>query len=73
MNAKQLVGVFSFGIATAANGQSTRPLSKPNIILIIADDHGYYHMSPYGDTGIPTPNLQKLADKGLRFDRAYVN
>ena len=73
MKAKHLVGVFSLGVATAVNGQSNKPLAKPNIILIIADDHGYYHMSPYGDTGIPTPNLQKLADQGLRFDRAYVN
>jgi uncharacterized sulfatase len=29
-------------------------------------------MSPYGNTGIPTPNLQKMADEGMKFNTAYV-
>jgi len=74
MKIKQLAGLFFLGLAAfAAKGEMTKAPAKPNIVVIIADDHGYYHMSPYGNTGIPTPNLQKLADAGLRFDRAYVN
>lgn len=45
---------------------------KPNFVITIADDHGVYHSSPYGATEIRTPNLQKLADEGIRFDNAYV-
>jgi N-sulfoglucosamine sulfohydrolase len=70
---KQLIGIFLLGVAIVANGESIKKQTKPNIIVIIADDHGYYHMSPYGSTGIPTPNLQKLADAGLKFERAYVS
>jgi len=72
MKLKPLIGLFSLGIAVNAYSESIKKLTKPNIVVIIADDHGYYHMSPYGNTGIPTPNLQKLADAGLKFDRAYV-
>jgi len=72
MKIKPLVGLFSLGATVAGYGGSINEPQKPNIILIIADDHGYYHMSPYGNTGITTPNLQKLADQGLKFNRAYV-
>lgn len=46
--------------------------AKPNFVITIADDHGVYHSSPYGAAEIQTPNLQKLAEDGIRFDNAYV-
>lgn len=45
---------------------------KPNFVITIADDHGVYHSSVYGSDEFQTPNLQKLASKGMRFDNAYV-
>jgi N-sulfoglucosamine sulfohydrolase len=70
---KQLVSFFFIVWSTVVlNSQTNQKAAKPNIIVIIADDHGYYHMSPYGNTGIPTPNLQKLADEGIKFNNAYV-
>jgi uncharacterized sulfatase len=72
MKIKAIVGLFVLGVAFTASGQVTKKTTKPNIVVIIADDHGYYHMSPYGNTGIPTPNLQKLADEGIKFNNAYV-
>lgn len=44
----------------------------PNIVVIIADDHGYYDATPYGAEKIRTPNMQKLADQGMKFTRAYT-
>ena len=44
---------------------------KPNIILIVADDHGTDDMGCYGNTAIKTPNLDKLAFEGVRFTKAY--
>ena len=71
---KVSLGILFLAIAVEAKAQQTQEKpTQPNIVLIIADDHGYYHMSPYGNTSIPTPNLQKLADQGLKFNRAYVN
>ncbi len=46
------------------------PLGKPNIILIMADDLGYSDLGCYGSE-INTPNLNKLAENGLRFTQFY--
>lgn len=52
----------------AAEGAS----SPPNILLILSDDQSAPHLGCYGDTDIHTPNLDRLASEGIRFDRAYV-
>lgn len=43
----------------------------PNIVLIVADDHGTNDLGCYGNNIIKTPNLDYLASEGLRFTRAY--
>lgn len=44
----------------------------PNFVITIADDHGVHHSSVYGSPEFQTPNLQAMADEGIRFDNAYV-
>lgn len=46
------------------------PATKPNIILILGDDIGYSDIGPYGSE-IKTPNLDRLADEGIRFSNFY--
>ena len=58
---------FSFAKSIAA------AKTKPNIIFILADDLGYGDLSIYGQTDFQTPNLDKLAQQGLRFTQAYSN
>ncbi len=57
-----------FTIATE-NGSSNRP---PNIILIMADDIGIEGFGCYGGTSYQTPNIDRLAAEGLRFDHAHA-
>ena len=45
----------------------------PNIIFVMADDMGYYDLEPYGSDTIQTPNLQLMADGGMRFTNFYMN
>ncbi|MEO0793863.1 MAG: sulfatase-like hydrolase/transferase [Verrucomicrobiota bacterium] len=46
---------------------------KPNIILIYADDMGYGDAGCYGyDNLVPTPNIDRLAEEGVRFTQGYV-
>src|SRR6185503_20484706 len=45
---------------------------RPNIILIIADDMSPEDCGPYGNKGVQTPNLDRLAREGMRFTRAFV-
>lgn len=40
---------------------------KPNVIIIYSDDVGYGDVGVYGATKIPTPNIDKLASKGIMF------
>lgn len=44
---------------------------KPNILLIMADDLGAETLACYGNTVFTTPNLDKMAKAGARFDNAY--
>lgn len=44
---------------------------KPNIVLIYADDLGYGDISCNGATKIETPNIDRLAEGGIRFTNAY--
>lgn len=44
----------------------------PNFVLILADDLGWDDLSPFGHESIMTPNLQRLADGGMRFERAFL-
>ncbi len=46
--------------------------SKPNIIVILADDYGYGSASSYGAKGVETPNIDRLAKEGRRFTNAYA-
>jgi arylsulfatase A-like enzyme len=47
---------------------------RPNIVFIFSDDHGYQAISAYNDPRklIQTPNIDRLAQEGMRFDRCLV-
>lgn len=45
---------------------------RPNVLLIMSDDHAAAHVGCYGNDDIKTPNLDRLAEEGLRFERFYV-
>ncbi len=48
------------------------PSRKPNIVVMYADDLGFGDLNCYGASGIPTPNLDRLASQGIRFTNAYA-
>lgn len=59
-----LVGVSLLGSLSALS-------QKPNILLIISDDHSAAHVGCYGNSDVKTPNLDRLASEGVIFKRAY--
>ncbi|OGV39741.1 MAG: sulfatase [Lentisphaerae bacterium GWF2_45_14] len=45
--------------------------SRPNIIFILTDDQGYWSLGSYGNKEAKTPNLDRLAERGLRFENFF--
>lgn len=63
-------------ILTACSGEKTEAgkglvSDGPNIVLIVADDHGTGDLGCYGNQAVKTPNLDYLASEGIRFNRAH--
>lgn len=67
-----LISISLLGGSLATAGTPT--LAKPNIIVIYTDDHGWADLGAQGvDKDIRTPNIDKLAQDGIRFFRGYVS
>lgn len=74
MNSKIIVPVCLFGTAnlvsfTTMAAEKEKPI--PNIVFIIADDLGYGDVSCYGQQKFETPNIDRLAQEGMRFTQCY--
>jgi arylsulfatase A-like enzyme len=52
---------------------STAAEQRPNIVYIMADDHGPQAISCYGSKLIQTPNIDRLAKDGMRFTHGFAN
>lgn len=51
---------------------SSLAAKQPDILVFLTDDQSQLDCSPYGEKTIRTPNMQRLADAGMTFERAYV-
>lgn len=62
------------GFAAAGTGFLSRGATEslpPNILFILADDVGRDAIGCYGGTSYPTPNIDHLAEQGMRFEHVY--
>jgi N-sulfoglucosamine sulfohydrolase len=66
-----LVVVISLGIAIINTVSAQNPL-KPNIVLLLSDDHGAADMGCAGNPDVRTPVMDQLATEGMMFDRAFA-
>lgn len=72
-DAEQRLGTDPRRADTWAAVQRAQGTPPPNILLVLADDVGLELVSAYGDPGAArTPTIDRLADEGVRFDRAYA-
>lgn len=63
---------FFCSIADTLFADQQQKSSKPNIVLIMADDFGYECVSANGGQSYKTPNLDRLAASGVRFEHCHV-
>ena len=73
MDNKQLL-LLGCGLAVTPgmNALQAQNQEKPNIIYIMCDDLGYSDVGCYGQQYISTPNLDRMAEEGMRFTQAYA-
>ena len=60
-------------LAAVTTAAMTLAASRPNFIVILTDDLGYGDFACYGATGIKTPNIDRMADEGTKFESFYVS
>jgi arylsulfatase A-like enzyme len=72
---KLAVAVIVLGLqpcVVALSKTNLKSAIRPNIIFIMVDDLGWAELGCYGNTFNETPNLNKLAEQGMRFTDAYA-
>ncbi len=76
MTRRELLGAAAGAAAGpfvhTSQAQRGRRARRTNVVMFMTDDHGAWATSVYGCGQMKTPNMQKLADGGARFDRAFA-
>jgi arylsulfatase A-like enzyme len=71
-----LKAIFPFVLASIifnSNSHAQQKTASPNIIIILADDLGYADVGFNGCLDIPTPHIDKIAERGVVFTNGYVS
>ena len=83
MNRRSFIRSLGTGLAAGAAGgfghgamppraSARRTTSLPNFVFLISDDQSYPDAGCYGNKALRTPNIDRLAQEGIRFDRAFA-
>lgn len=64
------LGLLSYAFNTTA---ASNKANKPNFLWIISEDNSSHYLKMYNERGIETPAIEKLAQQGLIYDKAYSN
>lgn len=78
MDNKSLLSFAALSCVAATAQAQHKPADaqrRPNIVYIMCDDHAFQCISAYGSPIsklAPTPNIDRIAERGMRFDRAFV-
>lgn len=63
-----------FGVLSCMpKGEKQTETIKPNILILMSDNHSWGHLGCYGDPFLKTPVIDNLADEGIRFTNAYCS
>ncbi|MBS1272287.1 MAG: Arylsulfatase [Candidatus Marinimicrobia bacterium] len=63
-------GISLMPLSSCINMQTSR--ERPNILFIMSDDHAEQAISCYRSSPIETPNIDRIANEGIRFNNSFV-
>ncbi|MCF8379220.1 MAG: sulfatase [Bacteroidales bacterium] len=69
-NKLSLAAIF-LGVS-CMNASTQKDQEQPNIVFVLADDLGWNGLSSYGNSHVNTPNIDRLAEEGVKFTDAYA-
>lgn len=73
MNNRHIFLLTGIALTTACHTKEEEKEQKPlNILYIMTDDHSYQTISAYDNRYIKTPNIDRIANEGVRFTNSYV-
>jgi arylsulfatase A-like enzyme len=70
-SARTIIAVSTAHLLLYGCSGTTEP-KRPNILFIMSDDHAYQAISSYGHGLIQTPNIDRIANEGVRFNNCFV-
>ena len=72
INAGFFILTAIFSCSPSKTDQTVHSDSRPNIVFIMTDDHAEKAISSYGHDLLQTPNIDRLANEGIRFENSFV-
>ncbi len=68
----KIMSILILAVLLVVYSCSPSELQLPNIVFIIADDIGWQDMGCYGNSDVYTPNINRLASEGLKFNNVFL-
>ena len=72
MKPTNLISLWALVVAAGVTAVAA-PVSPPNLIVILTDDQGYHDVGFNGSRDLATPNLDSIANNGVRFASGYIS
>lgn len=68
-----LPGIIAVLLIWGCGSEKKMEQARPNILIIMSDNHSWNHLGCYGDPVIKTPTIDGLSESGIRFTNAYCS
>ena len=68
----KIAGASTLAVSLGCSSPQPQAAKKPNVVIVIGDDLAWHDIGCYGATHISTPNIDRLAAEGMRFERAFT-
>ena len=68
-----VAGATVLGGCGAKKGKEAKAEKQPNFLILMSDNHSWNHLGCYGDPVVKTPNIDAIAEKGVKFNNAFCS